>query len=167
MSAAASFTFEGQLQPNGLGFMPMAIIIVPEDVVEALGGNSVKRVVGTLNGHPIRRGLLPMSTGQRFLLVSKALRRELRLSADTPVTVTLAPDPNPNQVDLPEELADGLEEWPEAAAAFVRLTPGRQRNLVHYIDAAKRPETRAQRVVKLLHQLANGAVPFRPPKDAS
>ncbi|GAB3830487.1 YdeI/OmpD-associated family protein [Hymenobacter jeollabukensis] len=163
--AAADFTFQGQLLPNGLGFMPMAIIIVPEDVVEALGGKSVKRVVGTLNGHPIRRGLLPMSTGERFLLVSKALRRELRLSADAPVTVTLAADPNPDQVDMPEELTEGLAEWPEAAAAFARLTPGRQRNLVHYIDAAKRAETRAQRVVKLLHQLASGADPFRPLKE--
>lgn len=159
--APDALSFQGQLTPNGLGFMPMAIIIVPETVVEALGGKAVKRVIGTLNGHPIRRGLLPLNTGERYLLISKALRRELRLEPGVPVAVTLTADPDPNHVDVPEELTEGLAEWPEAAAAFARLTPGRQRNLVHYISAAKRPETCARRVVTLLHQLATGSLPFQ------
>lgn len=157
-----TLTFQAHLQPNGLGFMPMAIIFVPEEVVEALGGKSVKRVLCTLNGHTLRRGLLPLSTGERYLQVSKGLRKELGLSLGTEVTVTLAPDPDPDSVDMPEELTKGLAEWPEARAAWQRLTPGRQRNLVHYISAAKRAETRAQRVVALLHQLASGGNPFRP-----
>jgi hypothetical protein len=157
-------TFSARLDPNGLGFMPMLILIVPEEIVEALGGKAVKRVVGTLNGQPIRRGLLPMRTGERYLLVSKALRKQLGLELNTEVQVSLASDPNPDQVDLPEELAEGLNEWPEAAEAFNRLTPGRQRNLVHYIEQAKRPDTRAQRVVNMLHQLATGGNPLRPPQ---
>ncbi|GAB2963885.1 hypothetical protein GCM10027048_36360 [Hymenobacter coalescens] len=159
----APLTFRAHLTPNGVGFMPMLMLIVPEQVVEALGGKGVKRVVGTLNGYPIRRGLLPLRTGERFLMISKALRKELQLTLSDEVTVTLAPDPNPDQVDLPEELLEGLAEWPEAAAAFHRLTPGRQRNLVHHIDSAKRAETRAQRVITLLHQLATGGNPFRSP----
>lgn len=159
--AAEPLTFQAHLQPNGLGFMPMATIVVPDEVVEALGGKAVKRVIGTLNGHPIRRGLLPLNTGERYLLVSKALRRELNLGAESLVTVTLAPDPDPTYVELPDELAEGLAEWPEAAAAFGKLTPGRQRNLTHYINSAKRTETRAQRVVNLLHQLASGGNLFR------
>ncbi|OON67715.1 YdeI/OmpD-associated family protein [Hymenobacter sp. CRA2] len=161
--AAEPSTFRAALTPTGSGFMPMVMLIVPEDVVEALGGKAVKRVVGTLNGHPIRRGLQYLRTGERFLLISKALRKQLRLDLSTEVLVTLAPDPNPDAVDMPEELEEGLAEWPEAAAAFHRLTPGRQRNLVHYIEQAKRAETRAQRVVNLLHQLATGGNPFRPP----
>jgi hypothetical protein len=158
-----SFSFRARLTPNDVGFMPMLMLIVPEEVVEALGGKKVKRVMGTLNGHPIRRGLQHLRTGERYLQISKALRKQLGLAASSEVAVTLAADPDPNFVDMPEELTEGLAEWPEADEAFRRLTPGRQRNLVHYIEQAKRPETRAQRVVNLLHQLATGANPFRSP----
>ncbi|WP_400193290.1 YdeI/OmpD-associated family protein [Hymenobacter sp. B81] len=157
------FTFRARLEPHGPAFMPMPILIVPEDVVEALGGKGVKRVLGTLNGHYVRRGLLPLRTGERYLMVSKALRQQAGLQLGEEVTVVLRADPDPNHVDLPDELAEGLAEWPEAAEAFARLTPGRQRNLAHYIDSAKRPDTRAQRVVGMLHQLATGGNPFRPP----
>lgn len=160
-SQPAPLAFEARLTPTGPGFMPMSVLIVPEEIVEALGGKQTKRVLCTLNGRPLRRALQYMRTGERFLLVSKTLRRELRLGAEDLVQVTLAPDPAPEQVDLPEELVEGLAAWPEAEAAFNRLTPGRQRNLVHYIDTAKRSETRAERVVKLLHQLADGTIQQR------
>jgi antitoxin component of MazEF toxin-antitoxin module len=165
MQTPQAYSFRARLEQTGADFMPMMMVIVPEEVVEALGGKAVKRVVCTLNGHQLRRGLLPMRTGERYLMVSKALRKELNLQPGTEVSVTVAADPNPDQVDLPEELVEGLAEWPEAEAAFQRLTPGRQRNLVHYIEQAKRPETRAQRVVNLLHQLATGANPFRTPSE--
>ncbi|KUG08160.1 YdeI/OmpD-associated family protein [Solirubrum puertoriconensis] len=159
-----TFSFRARLQPNGLGFMPMLILIVPEEVVEGLGGKSVKRIVGTLNGFAIRRGLLPMRTGERYLMVSKALLKQANLQVGAEVDITLTADPNPDHVDLPEEFAEGLAEWPEAEQAFARLTPGQQRNLAHYIGTAKRTETRVQRVLGVLHQLATGGNPFRPPK---
>jgi Bacteriocin-protection, YdeI or OmpD-Associated/Domain of unknown function (DUF1905) len=162
---AEPLSFRARLQPVGQGFMPMAMIIVPEAVVEALGGKVVKRVVATLNGHTIRRGLMPMRTGERFIMVSKALRKELNLGPETEMHVTLTPDPDPDFVDMPDELTEGLAEWPEAEAAWQRLTPGRQRNLVFHINAGKQAETRARRVVQILHQLASGGNPFRPPSE--
>ncbi|RTQ49639.1 DUF1905 domain-containing protein [Hymenobacter gummosus] len=162
---AEPLAFQARLLPNGLGFMPMAMIVVPDYVVEALGGKAVKRVIATLNGHTLRRGLMPMNTGERYIMVSKALRRELNLRDDGEVLVTLRPDPEPDLVDMPEELIEGLAEWPEAAASWQRLTPGRQRNLAFHINAGKQAETRARRVVQILHQLASGGNPFRPPAE--
>lgn len=57
--------------------------------------------------------------------------------------------------DLPEELQQALAADPELADAFARLTPGRQRSYVIALNAAKKPQTREQRIVKYRdHMLA-------------
>lgn len=49
-------------------------------------------------------------------------------------------------VELPEELVEAMESDPELAAAFNRLTPGRQKSYVIGIGSAKKPETRISRI---------------------
>ena len=142
--------------------MPMSILIVPLEVVESLGGKAVRRVVGTLNGHVIRLGLQPMKTGERYLMISKELRAVTSIQLGDEVALTLAPDPEPDAVELPTDLAQGLAEWPEAEASFQRLNPSMKRALVQHIRSAVRPETRAQRIVQALHRLAAGRRPFGP-----
>ena len=158
----ASFTFQALLEPGGPSFMPMAILIVPLEVVEGLGGKGVRRVVGTLNGHSVRLGLQPMKTGERYLMISKELRNKTGIQLGQRVLVTLAPDPDPEAVDVPTELAQALAEWPEAQAGFQRLKPSMKRALAQHIRSAVRPETRAERIVRALHLLAAGRHPLGP-----
>ena len=138
----------------------MSILIVPLEVLESLGGKKVRRVVGTLNGHPIRLGLHPLKSGERYLMISKEVRKTTGIQLGQQVMVTLAPDPEPDVIELPAELADGLAEWPEAEASFQRLNPSMKRALVQHIQSAVRPATRAERIVRALHQLAAGRNPF-------
>lgn len=156
-----SVTFRALLEAGGPSFMPTQIVVVPLVALEALGGKTTRRVVGTLNGYPVRLGLQPMRTGERYLMVNKDLCRAAGVAAGQEVTLTLAPDPDPDHVDLPAELAEGLAAWPEAQAAFDRLSGSHRRALVYHITSAKRPETRAQRIVSVVHQLATGGHPFR------
>lgn len=165
MSAAPSLTFTALLEPGGPSFMPTQVVIVPLEVVEALGGKATRRVVGTLNNYPIRLGLLPLNTGERYLMVNKDTCKAAGIRLGQQLTVTLTPDPTPDTVDLPAELAEGLAEWPEAAAGFERLTGGMKRAIAYYVNTAKRPETRLNRTMQILKQLATGGHPFRFPKD--
>ena len=102
----------------------------------------------------LRRGLLPRADGRRHLLLGRLVCRRLGLAVGDELSVTLALDPHSDQVDLPEELAEGLAAWPEAAAAFARLTPGRQRSVAYRVAGAQRAETRLQRAMKALEALA-------------
>ncbi|MBC6610901.1 YdeI/OmpD-associated family protein [Hymenobacter sp. BT507] len=154
-------TFRAVVQPGGPSFMPMQVLVVPVKVVEALGGKAIKRVLVELRGHAVRLGLHPLKSGERYLMLNQNLLTELGLRSGDEVTVGISPDPTPNQVDLPDELAEGLSSWPEAEAAFERLTPGTKRALAYHIESAKRPETRSKRVVSVLHQLATGGHPFK------
>jgi hypothetical protein len=155
-------TFTALLEPGGPSFMPTQIVIVPLDALESLGGKATKRVAGTLNGYPIRLGLLPLSTGEKYLMVNKDTCKAAGIQLGQQLTVGLAPDPEPDAVDLPAELAEGLAEWPEADAAFQRQTASRKRAMAYHISSAKQAETRLKRTVQLLQRLAVGAHPFRP-----
>ena len=57
---------------------------------------------------------------------------------------------------IPQELAAGLAEDSAAAAAFGKLSPGRQREYADYVADAKRADTRLRRLDKILPMIAAG-----------
>ncbi|SNC75999.1 protein of unknown function [Hymenobacter gelipurpurascens] len=155
-----SISFEAHLEAGGPSFMPTQIVVVPPLVLEALGGKGTKRIIGTLNGHPIRLGLLPQ-TGGRYLMINKDLCQAAGVRVGQSVALTLAPDPEPDRVDLPPELAEALEAWPEAEAQFESLSGSMRRAVAQHISTARQAETRARRAVEITEKLARGAHPFR------
>ncbi|MGI4833393.1 MAG: YdeI/OmpD-associated family protein [Janthinobacterium lividum] len=158
---AAAVTFRAALEAGGPSFMPTQIVVVPELVLTALGPKT-KRVLATLNGAPPERlGLLPLPGGGRHLLLRKSLCQRLGLQLGQTLTVGLAPDPNPDHVDLPDELAEALGAWPEAEAAFHAHTGAMRRAMARKVADAKLPETRARYAVELAERLARGSHPFR------
>lgn len=60
---------------------------------------------------------------------------------------------------LPEELEEALEADPDLAAAFAKLTPGRQRGYAIMIGNAKQPATRHRRVVGYRDRILAGKGP--------
>jgi uncharacterized protein YdeI (YjbR/CyaY-like superfamily) len=61
----------------------------------------------------------------------------------------LLPPKSPQEVDLPDELAEALDADPEMAEAFHALTPGRQRSHVIALSSTKVPATRFARIERL------------------
>jgi len=154
-------TFRAVLEAGGPSFMPTQVLVVPDAAWLAVGGKAAKRVVATLNGHAERLGLLPQEGGGRYLMIRKELCQKLGLAIGQEVTVGLAPDPNPDHVDLPDELAEALAAWPEAEAAFQAQSGAMRRAIARKVADAKRPETRARYAVELAERLARGGHPFR------
>ncbi|HEX8428419.1 YdeI/OmpD-associated family protein [Hymenobacter sp.] len=156
-----SHTFRAMLEPGGPSFMPTQIVVVPPLVVDALGGKTVKRVIGTLNNYPVRLGLLPLPGSGRYLMINKDVCRAAGIQLGQHVSVSLAPDPNPDAVDLPEELAEALAAWPEAETRFNECSASHRRAMAQHVGSAKQAETRARRAVELAERLATGRHPFR------
>jgi hypothetical protein len=154
-------SFRAMLEAGGPSFMPTQIVVVPDAAWQAVGGRTTKRVIATLNGHAERLGLLPLEGGGRYLMLRKTLCQHLQLRIGQEIEVTLAPDPNPDHVDLPEELAEALAAWPEAETAFLAYSGAGRRAMARKVADAKRPETRARYAVELAERLARGAHPFR------
>jgi uncharacterized protein YdeI (YjbR/CyaY-like superfamily) len=61
-----------------------------------------------------------------------------------------------NDLPVPEEFQQKLDEDPALRAAFEALTPGRQREYLLYFSGAKQAKTRAARVEKFIPHILDG-----------
>ncbi len=68
----------------------------------------------------------------------------------------LKPPKEKHDLEIPDELRDALDSDPELAEGFFRLTPGRQRSYVINLNAAKKPETRLDRIEKFRPKILSG-----------
>ena len=141
--------------------MPTQTIVVPAEILEALGGKKAKRVIVTIRGHALRLGLLPLEGGGRYLMLNKDVCAAVGIKLGDELEITIEPDPNPDHVDLPDELAEALAAWPEAETAFNNYSGAHRRAMARLVDEAKQRETRIRRAVKLTENLARGLHPFR------
>lgn len=65
--------------------------------------------------------------------------------------------PNPSEEEnLPPEFERSMKEDPEVWNAFMSLTPGRRREFVRWVSAAKRPETRTKRIMRTIELVTMG-----------
>jgi hypothetical protein len=122
---------------------------VPEAVSLALGGRGFIPVAGTLNGFPIRATLVPLGQGRHRLFINGVMRQAAGVAVGDVVTLSLHFDPEPRDIDLPDDLAQALSES-GAEGGFARLPPSRRKELLLYLLDAKRPETRARRVKQII-----------------
>lgn len=130
-------------------------IVVPEDVVEALGAGKRPPVVVTMNGQSYRSSIAVM--GGKFMVGVSSANRELTgVSSGDTLEVTLEVDTEPRVVEVPDDLADALEAEPGAKAFYGTLNYSAQRRYVEPIGDAKTPETRARRVAKVVSDLKAG-----------
>ncbi len=111
------------------------------------------KVHGTIDGFEIKHArLMPMGNGQLFLPVKAAIRKAIGKEAGEWVHIVLFPDNLP--VKLPQELIDCFElENKELTVLFSRLTSNQQQELISWIYEAKKEETKAKRILKVMNFL--------------
>ena len=149
------YRFTGPVEP--LSDSPMFVshcLVVPAELAADLRVRKLRRLIGTLNHLPFNLALQSRAGDDaRFLLLSRQTLREIKARAGDPITVVCQPDETPDEITLPEELAEVFDHEPEAAARFHALTPGRRRSLVHYVSSAKGVDTRIKRALELACKL--------------
>jgi len=145
--------FTGRLEPGRGGG---AFVILPEDVLDALGGKGRFRVVGVLNGVGYSSSTMPMGGGRVCLGVHKATRQRAGVELGDEVEVEIERDTTPRELTVPEDLAAALSGDAAAGAAFERLSFTHRREYAEWVAGAKREETRARRIAKTLEGLRPG-----------
>jgi hypothetical protein len=128
-----------------------AYVVVPLDVVDALGGGGRIPVHATFDGIEYRVSVASMG-GEKVLGVLKTIREQLGKGPGDDVVVTLARDDAPRTVTVPDDLAAALEAA-DRRAAFDALSYSHQREYVEWVDEAKRADTRARRIAQTVEQL--------------
>ena len=146
---AAQVTFDPDVAD---GYMKHYVPI-PAEVAAAMENTAASRVNGRLDGHRFQRALHRRDDGSLCLKFGQSWLRDAGIEAGVDVDVVLSAVTDPNQVDIPDELAAALEGNPEAAHAWETLTPGRRRSLVYGIERARRPETKARRAQAVVDEV--------------
>ncbi len=126
--------------------------VVPESVVQELGGGRRPKVATTVNGHTWRTSIASMG-GQFLLGASAAVREAAGIAAGETHEVSVVLDTAPRTVEVPEDLAAALAAHPSASAAWERLSYSHQRQHAEAVMAAKKPETRERRVASTIAKL--------------
>lgn len=106
-----------------------------------------------MNGNEYRRAITGRKDGERYVVVSKEMMKEIDVAFGDTVLVDLRPDPDPERVELCEELVGVLDQDEEAAERFYGMTPGIQRSFSLHVCGGKRSETRIKRALELAHKL--------------
>jgi hypothetical protein len=128
-------------------------IPIPDHVVAALGDSKRPPVTITVNGYTYRTTAVRM--GGRFLVpLSAENRTAAGVAAGDEVSVEIALDTVPREVDLPADLADAMDD--AARAAYDALSFTHRKEWVRWVEEAKKPETRAARVEKTVAGLREG-----------
>ncbi|KRE35416.1 YdeI/OmpD-associated family protein [Paenibacillus sp. Soil522] len=131
-------------------------VTVPFDVEELFGRKSQVRVKGTINGIAYKGSLMPHGNGTHFMVVNQALRDAAEVTAGCMVSVTMEHDEEERVVQVPDDFARQLEANEAAGAFFGQISYSYQKEYVSWIEAAKKPETRIDRVSKAIVKLTDG-----------
>lgn len=127
----------------------------PYDVQELYGVRGQVKVNVTYDGVPYRGSLAKMGHHCHFLIVRKDIRKLIGKNAGDTVHVTVQRDTEERVVELPPELASLFGNHPEAKAHYDNLSYTHRKEYVQWINEAKRPETRQNRLHKTIEMLLN------------
>ena len=131
---------------NAAGF------VVPDEVVEELGGGRRPKVVVTIGKHTWRSSIANMG-GQFMLGVSMANREAAGVAAGQTLDVDVVLDTAPRTVDVPDDLAAELAGDAGARETWATWSFTRQKEAARLLTEAKQPETRSRRLTKVLAEL--------------
>jgi bifunctional DNA-binding transcriptional regulator/antitoxin component of YhaV-PrlF toxin-antitoxin module len=129
-----------------------AYVLVPPDVIEALGGGGRIPVQATFDGIAYRGSIVRMG-GDSVLGVLKEIREKLGKARGDEVEVTVEREEAEREVEIPVELAKLLGATPAARNAFEALSYSHRREHALHVAEAKKPETRERRAHKTVEDL--------------
>lgn len=127
------------------------ILPIPFDPDKVWGQKERHDVTGTIDGTKIR-GPLQSENKQYLLPLGPAWRRDSGIAPGMTVTVLLEPE-GPQVNKMADDLQSAFAAAPAATTFFNTLPTFYRKNYMRWVDSAKRPETRAQRIAQMIELL--------------
>ncbi len=150
--------FETEIK-SFIEFQGMHYLEVSKENMVALGGKFLRRLVCTVNGLKYQCAIQSLGNGCGWISLNKARMKALDVEVGSLVLVTLAPDKSKYGLPMPRELREILVKDKEGQRRFENLTPGKKRNILHFVGNHKnkdRRRDRAKLVIKNLKRLKEG-----------
>ena len=122
---------------------------VPAQVSEAFGLRGHVPVVGTADGADLVATLVPVGGGRHRLFLNSAVRSVIGKGAGDSVEIRIRLDRSDRTPETPPELLEALDD-DGASAAWEALAPSRRKEFLVWLADAKRDQTRAARIDRIV-----------------
>ena len=131
---------------------------VPAAVSDAFGIRGHVPVVGTADGTDLTATLVPVGGGRHRLFLNGAVRRVIGKSAGDSVEIRIRLDRSDRTPETPSDLREALAK-DDATAAWEALAPSRRKELLVWLADAKREQTRAARIGRIVQAAIEEGTP--------
>ena len=142
-------SFRAELVPVGSGYV---CAYTSKAVSSKLGSGRVPVVV-RFGAQEFRTSMFPVGEGRHMMLVNKQMRAKADVDVGDRPRFELRIDTEPRKVQVPADVATVLKKSPLARKVFDKLPYSHQKEHIDSIEEAKRPETRARRIEKMMERL--------------
>lgn len=149
---AAPLRLTTTLQPRG----PAAAVVLSDEQIATLAdGAKTPAVTVTVNGTYTFDGRVGRMGGENLVGFNKATRTAAGVEAGDTIEVEIAVSTTPPTIEVPDDLAAAMAST-GVADRFAALAPSHRKEYVRWITEAKKPETRARRVVEAVARISEG-----------
>lgn len=125
----------------------------PYNVQKEFGTKGRVAVKAYFDGYEYRGSLVTMGSPCHWIGLNKEVRTAIKKEPGDMVHVVIFKDTEERKVELPDYLIDVFKNEPQAHQKFIKMSYSHQKEIVQYLTDAKKDETRAKRIVKILEML--------------
>jgi antitoxin component of MazEF toxin-antitoxin module len=133
-----------------------AWIEFPYDLKETFGVGNLVPFKATFDGKTVYRGSLAKMGGpSAMVLLRKDVRAQIGKEPGDKVEVVLELDDTPREVEIPADAKKALKDA-GLLEGFEKMAYTHRKEYIRWIEEAKRPETRTNRIEKMCAMLTEG-----------
>lgn len=134
------------------GKMAWPVLYVPFDLEETYGTKGRLNVIITLDGHGFQGTLLPSKHGH-YIVYNQFMKAACKKEMGDSIHIVMEPDLEPRMIEIPDDLQGILATDHVVFEEYEKLPDYMKREEVNKIQSAKKPETRQNRIQKLIEKL--------------
>ena len=144
--------------PSNYAHIMNVALDVPAAVSAGFGLRGHIPVVGTADGAEMTATLVPVGGGRHRLFLNSAIRQAIGKGAGDSVEIRVRLDRGDRTPETPPELQEALARG-DATAAWEALAPSRRKECLVWLADAKRDQTRAARIGRIVQTALTEGTP--------
>ena len=144
--------------PSNYSHIMNVALDVPAEISDAFGLRGHVPVMVTADGAELTATLVPVGGGRHLLFLNGAVRTAIGKGAGDSVEIRIRLDRSDRTPETPSDLQEALVGG-GASAAWKALAPSRRRELLVWLAGAKRDQTRAARIGRIVQTALTEGTP--------
>jgi hypothetical protein len=131
------------------------VVHIPFDASEVWGLRGQIKVVGEINGFPLRTSLFPTREGRHFLLINKKMQKGARAAEGSVARFQIDIDLEKRIPTIPKELKPILSQDRSLRRWYDTLNPSTRNDIAKWVTDPKTTDARTRRAEQIAERLLN------------